>query len=1131
MTHASFVHLRVHTAYSLAEGALKIGPLTAQLQSQHMPAVAITDTNNMFGALEFAMAAAGAGIQPIMGLQANLKYDQTGFGKVVLLAKDEAGYQNLVKLASAIHVEQHSGLSLHVDCQNLMDHQAGLILLTGGHEGPWGQLLLNNKKEAAGELLESVHKVFQDRLYIEIMRHGLPAQQQTEPVFLEWAQAYNIPIVATNDVYFSDPSMYEAHDALLCIAEGRYVLEEDRRRVTKNHYLKTAEEMQTLFQDLPEALENTLKIAQRCSFMPEPRKPMLPAYESPSGKTEAEELRIQAREGLAMRLQDNSGADIEVYQKRLEYELDVIIQMGFPGYFLIVSDFIKWAKSHGIPVGPGRGSGAGSVVAWSLTITDMDPIAFGLIFERFLNPERVSMPDFDIDFCQDRRDEVINYVQQRYGVDRVAQIITFGKLQARAVLRDVGRVLQVPYPVVDKISKLVPNNPANPCTLEEALTKEPELAKIRSTDSQIAHLIDLAIKLEGLYRHASTHAAGIIIGDRNLREVVPLYRDPKSPMLATQFSMKYVELAGLVKFDFLGLKTLTILECAADMARSRGSDVHISKLPLDDPKTFELLNRVETLGVFQIEGQGMSEVLRKLKPDHFEELIDLNALYRPGPMDDIPRYLACKHGEQAVSYAHPLLEAILQPTFGVMVYQEQVMKIAQELGGYSLGKADLLRRAMGKKIKKEMDDQRAIFLEGAKQKDIDADTAVVIFDQMAKFAGYGFNKSHSAPYALVTYQTAYMKANYPAEFMAATMTYDMLNTDKLYDYCQELQRMGIPLLLPNINKSMSKFSVEEDSKTGKLAIRYGLAALKNVGVQAMEEIVAERQGQGPFKDLADLLSRVPGKALNKRQLESLISTGALDGLSANRATLYESIDQILKYVTIVQEDKKSSQVNLFGGTQESLPPLRLKEHMWSNQEALQKEFEAFGFYLSAHPLQEYQKTLDKYNVLPAAKLKEYAGSAAHMAGIVSDIKKKISRTGKRFAYVTLSDHSGSYEVMMFEEILLASTDLLSSGKPLLLNVGMRKDDEGNVRLSCNGIKELAQHLDNNLEIHMNTSVDIQTLQAALPPKETGKQKVYVCVQMEDQKMICILLDKKYDLTPSTRDALSKMPGILEVKEI
>ncbi|MBL8672524.1 MAG: DNA polymerase III subunit alpha, partial [Alphaproteobacteria bacterium] len=825
MPHAPFVHLRVHTAYSLAEGAIKVEELVKLCVAQHMPAVAVTDTGNLFGAMEFATAAAKAGVQPIVGCQiAMTREDQQPGARplkpdaLVVLAQSAAGYRNLMRLVSRAFLETEPGLDAQLPWSALEGATDGLLALTAGPAGIAGRLLVAGQDKAATVAMDRLRRLFPERLYVELARQGVPDQVAIEPGLLDMADRWSLPLVATNEAFFAAEEMYDAHDALLCIAAGSYVSESARPRVSRDHRFKTAAEMTALFADVPEATANTIAIAKRCGFMPVKHKPILPAYGTAATRTEEEELKAQAEEGLEERLRaavlkddtapDAREAAAKPYRERLAFELTVIQRMGYGGYFLIVADFIKWAKANGIPVGPGRGSGAGSVVAWALTITDLDPLRFGLLFERFLNPERVSMPDFDVDFCQERRDEVIAYVRDKYGADRVAHIITFGKLQARAVLRDVGRVLQMPFGQVDRICKMVPNNPANPVTLQKAIDDEPRLQQLRDEDESVAHLLKLGLKLEGLYRNASTHAAGVVIGDRPLAELVPLYRDPRAAMPATQFNMKWVEEAGLVKFDFLGLKTLTVLVRTVELLKARGVEIDLSHLPLDDAKSFEMLGRAEVTGVFQMESTGMRDVLRRLRPDRFEDLIAVVALYRPGPMGNIPSYIARKHGKEKPDYIYPGLEAVLAETYGIIIYQEQVMQIAQILAGYSLGKADLLRRAMGKKDKKAMEAEKVPFVAACVEQGVPETRAKEIFDLIEVFAGYGFNKSHAAAYALVAYQTAYLKANYPVEFMAASMTFDVGNTDKLNVFKGECDRLGIPLLPPDVNRSRPDFSVE-----------------------------------------------------------------------------------------------------------------------------------------------------------------------------------------------------------------------------------------------------------------------------------------------------------------------------------
>ncbi len=905
--------------------------------------------------------------------------------------------------------------------------------------------------------------------------------------------------------------------------------------------------MRKLFADLPEAIDNTLVVARRCAFMPAPRKPILPPYPAERGSDEKEELRIEAREGLERRLaahvfrpdmsDDEREAATKPYRERLEFELEVIIAMGFAGYFLIVAEFIQWAKAQGIPVGPGRGSGAGSCVAWSLTITDLDPLRFGLLFERFLNPERVSMPDFDVDFCQDRRDEVIRHVQEKYGRDRVAQIITFGKLQARAVLRDVGRVLEMPYGQVDRICKLVPNNPANPVTLRQAIEGEPQLEQMRDSDEGVARLMAIAMRLEGLYRHASTHAAGVVIGDRPLDELVPLYRDPRSDMPVTQFNMKYVELAGLVKFDFLGLKTLTVLARAVELLARRGVAIDLSRIPLDDAATFELLTRGDTVGVFQVEGQGMRDVLKRMRPNRFEDIIALVALYRPGPMDDIPKYLRAKHGEEEPDYLHPSLEPILRESYGVMVYQEQVMQIAQVLSGYSLGGADLLRRAMGKKIKSEMEAQRRNFIDGAVARGVPAAQAEMIFEKVEKFAGYGFNKCHSAPYALIAYQTAYLKANHPVEFLAALMTLDLGNTDKLNVFRQDCDRLGIKLLPPDINRSEVEFTVETTPQGP--AIRYALAAIKGVGAQAMRQLVEERQAHGSFRDLFDLARRLDVKSFNRRQFECLAKAGAFDGLNRNRAQTFAACELLLRHAAAAANERESQQVNLFGDSDEpsSRGPALPAVQEWPSIERLQHEFDAIGFYLSSHPLDAYGKSLERVGVVRFADLPSRlaAGGSTRfkLAGIVIGRKERTSARGNRFAFLQMSDSSGVFEVTLFSEVLGQSRALLDAGQPLLVTVDVRAEED-TLRLTAQRIEALdniVAHAAAGLKVFLGEADALSPLRGLMQREGGGRGRVTVVVPVSPAREVEVALPGGFKISPKVRAAVKSLPGILDVHDI
>ena len=1148
MPHADFIHLRVHSAYSLSEGAIKVGSLVKLATRHAMPALAITDSGNLFCALEFSKACADSGIQPIIGCallcDSGLTPAQSApiFDKLILYAQNEEGYANLLRLVSKSFMENAEAHPAHIRLSDLAGNSGGLIALTGGTEGTLGRLLLSNQDKEAEQFLHTLHNLFPDSLYIELTRLGLPAEAQIEERLIGLAYAHNFPLVATNDVYYADRAMYEAHDALLCIAEGRYVSEDDRRKLTHEYYFKSPEEMKELFSDIPEAIDNTLIIAQRCSVKAEEHAPILPRFQTESGRDEADELREQGLQGLQMRLEtqvftktmttEEKEALTKTYKDRLLFELNVINGMKFPGYFLIVSDFIKWTKRHGIPVGPGRGSGAGSVVAWSLEITDLDPLRFGLLFERFLNPERVSMPDFDIDFCQERRDEVISYVQQKYGKDQVAQIITFGKLQARAVLRDVGRVMQMSYGQVDRICKLVPNNPAAPVTLSEAINLEPALKKARDEDDQVAHLLNIALQLEGLNRHASTHAAGVVIADRRLDALVPLYRDQRSSMPVVQYSMKYAEAAGLVKFDFLGLKTLTVLSYACKLIEKRGTVINLSSLPLDDIPTYQMLAKGDSVGVFQFESAGMRDALRKLRPDCIEDLIALGALYRPGPMDNIPTYIACKHGQEAPDYLHPSLEPILKETFGVIIYQEQVMQIAQVLSGYSLGSADLLRRAMGKKIKAEMDAQREQFVNGAVEKGVNKQQASGIFDLVAKFAGYGFNKSHAAAYAIISYQTAYIKANFPVEFLVASMNLDIGDTDKLNIFKQEAQHLGITLLPPDINHSEACFAIEGNS------IRYGLGALKNVGMQAVETMVAERKKSGEYKDIFDLATRNDSKSMNKRQMESMIKAGACDSLHKNRKQLIDSIDIILRYSQFQAKERSSSQISLFGevsASSASIPALT-KTDDYPLRERLGYECEAVGFYLGEHPLDSYRASLKKLGATSSSALAglKDGTSRIKLAGMVSACRIKLSQRG-RYAYVAMTDSGGSYEVAVYDETLLAEArDLLSGTMPIFIQAEARKD-EGGVRLIADAISSLDTavcNLHTTLHLWIASSDPIEKIQHYCTMHHTVARKTSLQLTVITQHhTIDIALPGPYQLPTDAYAALKAIEGVVKIEEV
>ncbi len=1144
MSDVGFVHLRVHSAFSLLEGALPLGRLIDLARADDQPAIAITDTANLFGALEFSEKAWGAGVQPIVGVQIPVDFQDGGVKKgretvhlsdVVLLAADQSGYANLMDIVSRAYLDTDPSVQAHVTSDRLLDHADGLILLTGGVAGPVGQALVAGDMTLARARLQTLKAGFADRLYVEVQRHDMPEEIATEPDMVALAYELDLPLVATNEPFFAHRDDYEAHDALICISEGRVLVEDDRRRLTPEHCFKTRAEMLELFADLPEATANTVEIARRCHARPLKHAPILPQFAGASDDPEAaftaevEELRRQAKEGLSARLAAHGLApnvSEEDYWSRLDYELGVIERMRFPGYFLIVADFIKWAKAHDIPVGPGRGSGAGSLVAWSLTITDLDPMRYALLFERFLNPERVSMPDFDIDFCQNRREEVIRYVQEKYGRAQVAQIITFGTLQARAVLRDVGRVLQMPYGQVDRLSKMVPATPGQQVTLEQAIRDEPRLQEAQRDEEIVARLLAMSQKLEGLYRHASTHAAGVVIGDRPLEQLVPLYRDPRSDMPVAQFNMKWVEQAGLVKFDFLGLKTLTVIDTAVKLIADKGITVDMAGLPMDDPATYRLLAAGETVGVFQLESQGMRRAIAGMKPDRFEDIIALVALYRPGPMDNIPVYNAVKHGEQEPDCLHPLLEPILIETNGIIVYQEQVMQIAQVLSGYSLGEADLLRRAMGKKIAAEMEVQRARFVDGAVERGIDKGQAGSIFDLVAKFANYGFNKSHAAAYALVSYQTAWLKANHPVEFMAASMTLDLGNTDKLSDFCVEARRMKVEVLPPSVNHSGVHFSVED----GK--IRYAMGAIKGVGEQAVEHII-EVRGDKPFASIGDFATRISARQVNKRTLESLVNAGAFDALDSNRARLVAGMDRILGVAQRTDEEALSGQNDMFGGSEGGEEVHLPNTDDWLPEERLQREQSAIGFYLSAHPLDSYMPLLERMRVqmwADFAQAVKQGATAGRLAGTVLGRQERKTRSGNRMGIVRLSDPTGQYEALLFSESLQQYRDAVEPGKSVVLLVGAdMRDDEPSLRIqSVKPLEDAAAQVQRSLTVFLNHPEAARRLQRHLSERGDGDVSVVVLAE-GGAREVEVKLPGGYRLSPQIAGAMKTIQGVVEVQ--
>lgn len=1140
-----FVHLRVRSAYSVLEGAIKAYDLGKLALKNEMPAVAVTDRCNLFGALEFSQACKDAGIQPIIGaaipvkgIGGTPKENWARIPTLPLYAQNEQGYLNLTKLSSKAYVENDGIQEPHVTWADIVENSEGLLLLSGGFDGPVDVAFRQNKPEDAKTALKAMLDVFGDRFYIELQRHdggphGGIKGGAAEIGLVEFAYENDVGLVATNDAYFPSPDLFRAHEALLCISDSTFMGVDDRRKVTKDHWFKPSKAMRELFADLPEACDNTLEFARRCAFMVSKRDPILPRFDTGDGRDEAEELAFQAREGLKERLkQVKLAVPEEDYWARLEREIGVIQKMGFPGYFLIVSDFIKWGKSHGVPVGPGRGSGAGSLVAWALLITDLDPLRFGLLFERFLNPERVSMPDFDIDFCQERREEVISYVQEKYGRDRVAQIITFGTLQARAVLRDTGRVMQLPLGQVDRLCKMVPNNPANPTTLAQAIEIEPRLKQARDDEEAVKNLLDTALRLEGLYRNASTHAAGIVIGDRPLIELVPLYRDPRSDIPATQFNMKWVESAGLVKFDFLGLKTLTVLDRAQKYLRKRGIDINYSTLPLDDAPTYELLASGQSIGVFQLESQGMRDTLRKMRCGSLEEITALISLYRPGPMDNIDTYVDRKFGRLEIDMLHPSLEPVLKETYGVIIYQEQVMQIAQVLSGYSLGEADLLRRAMGKKKKEEMDLQKARFISGAAEKGVPEKQSDSIFELVNKFAGYGFNKSHAAAYAFISYQTGYLKANHPVEFFAATMSLDIANTDKLAVFYQDARRFGITIKAPDINTSMADFDVENGE------ILYALGAIRNVGFEAMQSVVETRERDGKFTDIFDFLERIDPKAVNKRAIENLAKAGAFDSIHPNRSQILQCADIFMAYAQSMAAERAASQVSLFGSSQASRPRVP-NVNPSSGPARLDEELSAIGFYLSGHPLQDMVNVFKRKKVTlyaEALSLAQEGQEAFRMAGVIRRRQERAAAgSGEKFAFVTLSDPTGEYEVLFPPESLRKNRDNLEPGTSIVLRV-RSKGRDGEVRFFGDDATPLAATLSTNdmgLRVHVSAQViDLALLRTYLEEAKgkTGGE-ITLLSDLSGQGEIEVKLPQRYSLDATLRGRLKAMPGVSYFEDV
>ena len=1110
-----FIHLRSQSSYSLSEGALKIEKLVNLAKKNNMPAIALTDNNNMFGILEFSIACINNSIQPIIGTSINYLDIQTKEhpSQLNFLVMNEEGYINLLYLSSISHTSGNNPIGIYH--KDLKKYNNGLICYIGGEYNPLLILKHQNQIEEISVFINNFRNMFGQDFLFEIQRVQDPKIDGFEKEFLEYSQNFTIPIIGSNNIKYENANDYNAHDALLCIAQKLTINQTNRKVSNSEIYFKTSEQMINIFGDIPEIIENNFRIALKCNYYPKEILPKLPKFSSDQNLSESELLNLKSKEGLLLRLQEMNINSPSIYQERLNYELEIINNMGFAGYFLIVADFVNWAKNKEIAVGPGRGSGAGSVVAWSLSITDLDPLQYGLLFERFLNPERVSMPDFDIDFCQNRRDEVIEYVNNKYGKECVAHIITFGTLASRAAIRDVGRVLEIPYSEIDQFAKLIPYNPANPLSLDESINSDKNLKELVASDERLSNVVDISLKLEGLHRHASTHAAGVVIGDSSIINNVPLYKDPNTSVNATQFSMKYVEKAGLIKFDFLGLTTLSIIQDSIKLIKENHSNFDLKHIPMDDKKTFQQLSKGEAIGIFQLESNGMGSVLRQLQPDKFEEIIAVVALFRPGPMDHIPSFCNRKHGKEKIEYLHPLLEKVLKETYGIIVYQEQVMQIAQVLSNYTLGEADLLRRAMGKKIQKEMDAQKNRFIEGAKSNKISINEASKIFDLVNKFAGYGFNKSHAAGYALLAYQTAYLKTNFPYEFMTATFNYSIDRTDRIILLNKELSSLNIEFKKPDVNHSQAKFSIEENN--GLKSIRFGLSAIKGVGIKSMSNLVKERENNGKFIDIIDFMNRLKGDVINKRQLEKLVQAGSFDSIETNRAKLFYNVP---KFVEIYggSNFKDQNQAMLFEENKLSFDDSNLFDQQiddWSSGFLLKSELEVIGFYFSSHPVSLYPKNYFRHNNIiewNQIKLNEDIKSAK-IVGSILDIKERSNKEGRKYAFLTVSTLESQIELTIFSDKLNDFRNLIKEGNLLLFHIDISRDIE-NMRLIIRKIEDFEQTFSNQkkiINIYLQQYFEIDLLEKLFKKSNRKNEKLYLYID-KDNKLISFDFSDKFEVT-------------------
>ena len=1103
----NFNNIKIHTQYSICEGAVKIDELADYCKANKIKAIGLADSYNLCGALEFAEKISKVGTQPIIGTQINLLYENI-IGKITLYAISQKGYKNLTKLSSLSYLNNKTNNDPHCELRDLILNNEDLILLTGNYNNFFGKLFYANKIKNIETIIDKLKSSFQERIYIEIQRHAETQEVNFENFLLKTSATYDLPLIAGQEVYYLDSEMAEAHDALICIGEKHFIDDQNRFRYSNQHYIKKSEELEKLYSDIPEALENNYNFPLRFNFKPKKSKPILPSISTNKDTTIENELMEQAKNGLKERLNNfifkkNKNQPhndlIKLYEDRLCHELNIINSMNYSSYFLIVSDYIKWAKKNSIPVGPGRGSGAGSLVAYCLDITDLDPIEFDLIFERFLNPDRVSMPDFDIDFCEEQRDRVFKYLKSKYK-DGVAHIITFGKLKARMALRDVGRVLGLSYGHVDKICKMVPFDPSRPLTLQESIDREPRFKEEIKNNKKVEKLISLSLKLEGLNRNMATHAAGVVIAGNKLAEQFPLYIDHSSNLIlpSTQYDMYSSENAGLVKFDLLGLKTLTVIDKTLKRLKLKKIDLEISKINLQDEKVYSLLSSGETTGLFQLESSGMRESIKQMKPNRFDDIIALVALYRPGPMSNIPIYNECKNGIKIPDYIHPTLEKILKPTYGIIIYQEQVMQIAQTLAGFTAGEADILRRAMGKKKKAELDKQKERFINGALKNGISKDVANFVFTKIEPFAQYGFNKSHAAAYALIAYQTAFLKTYYKEDFIAATMSTELTNTSKLREFVEELKRLKIQIIRPCINECFGEFKAETNK------IYYGLGAIKNVGFEAISNIVKEREKNGKFKSLVDFVNRIDSKDVNKLQLEGLVKAGVFDIFNSDRNQILKSIPKIIQQIKNINEDKLSNQTNLFNENSDEKNDFNyIQSCTWTKKELLFEEFKSLGFYISDHPLNEYGEIFNQLKITSYKEFLVNSDSEAQVAGTIMSIQEKKSAKGTPFAIVKFSDNGGEFELFLFAEILINNRDKIKESESFVLTLQKDKSilDVSKRRINLRKIVSLDDIINkpySKVTIELKENYDIEEIKKLLTKE--GQTEINLIINNDNQRI-------------------------------